>query len=101
MRLAILTILLGVLSFTALATPPLKPFVVSYNDNTPQSVIDQAMDAVRAAKGRITHEYKLIKGFAASAPRSVFEQIQTLGENWGATVEEDNLIRTNDDQSGR
>jgi hypothetical protein len=43
------------------AAVPRKAVIVSYPDDTPNSVIDQAMDAIRAAGGVITHEYKLIK----------------------------------------
>ena len=43
------------------ATMPQKAVIISYPDNTPDSVVDQAMDAIKAAGGMITHEYKLIK----------------------------------------
>lgn len=57
------TILLPLLAATgALASIiPQKSVIISYDDNTPASVIDQAMDAIKAAGGIITHEYKLIK----------------------------------------
>lgn len=40
---------------------PQKNIIVSYDDNVPDSVINQAMDAIKSAGGMITHEYKLIK----------------------------------------
>jgi hypothetical protein len=40
---------------------PQKAVIVTYPDNTPDSVLDQAKDAIKAAGGIITHEYKLIK----------------------------------------
>ena len=50
MRFAILTLLLACLIALALAVAPQKAIVVSYEDpNTPQSVVDEAMDAVRKA----------------------------------------------------
>ena len=50
MRFAILTLLLACLVALALAVAPQKAIVVSYEDpNTPQSVVDEAMDAVRKA----------------------------------------------------
>lgn len=56
--LAILaTLALGVLA----AQVPQKAIIVSYPENTPSSVVDQAMEAIKAAGGMITHEYKLIK----------------------------------------
>lgn len=53
-----------ILSFVALALSaqlPQKNIIVSYDDNVPDSVLSQAMDAIKAAGGMITHEYKLIK----------------------------------------
>lgn len=60
MKIAILPFLalaVGVLA----ATAPQKPVIVTYPANTPNSVIDQAMQAIKDAGGMITHEYKLIK----------------------------------------
>jgi len=57
--LALVTVALG-------ARMPQKAVIISYPDDTPDSVIQQAMDAIRDAGGMITHEYKLIKGFAGS-----------------------------------
>jgi hypothetical protein len=42
-------------------TMPQKAVIISYPDNTPDSVLNQAKDAIKAAGGIITHEYKLIK----------------------------------------
>jgi hypothetical protein len=44
---------------------------VSYPDNTPQHILDQAICAVKEAGGTILHEYTLIKGFAVSSALSV------------------------------
>lgn len=58
MRFAILSILIAFLCAFALAVAPQKAIVVSYDDpNTPQSVVDEAMDAIKKAGGVITHEY--------------------------------------------
>jgi hypothetical protein len=40
---------------------PQKAVIVSYPNDTPDSVLNQAKDAIKAAGGMITHEYKLIK----------------------------------------
>lgn len=40
---------------------PQKSVIVSYPDDTPNDVIQQAMDAIKKAGGTITHEYNLIK----------------------------------------
>jgi hypothetical protein len=51
---ALITVALG-------ATMPQKAVIVSYPDNTPDTVLDKAKDAIKAAGGMITHEYKIIK----------------------------------------
>lgn len=40
---------------------PQKAVIVSYPNETPDHILDQAKDAIKAAGGMITHEYKLIK----------------------------------------
>jgi hypothetical protein len=48
----------SVLAFlaTALAVQmPLKSVIVSYPDNTPNSVVDQAMDAIKSAGGMVRY----------------------------------------------
>lgn len=60
MKFAILTILFALLA-VALAAAPQKSVIVSYPDNTPQHVLDDAMAAIKAAGGKVTHEYRLIK----------------------------------------
>ncbi|KAM3084258.1 hypothetical protein ACMFMF_001615 [Clarireedia jacksonii] len=73
---------------------PQKAVIVSYPDDTPNSVIDKAMDAIRAAGGVITHEYKLIKGFAAKAPVKVLDTVQAWGNEYHAFIEEDQIVTT-------
>ena len=61
MQLYILTALLTVLVTFSVAAAPQKAIVVSYEDpNTPQSVIDEAMAAIKEAGGVITHEYSMV-----------------------------------------
>ena len=63
MRFALVTILLTFLFALALAAAPQKAIVVSYEDpNTPQSVVEEAMDAIKKAGGIITHEYSECNG---------------------------------------
>jgi uncharacterized protein YxjI len=50
------------------------------------------MDAIKAAGGVITHEYKLIKGFAAKAPAKVLQTVQTWGNDYHAVIEEDQMV---------
>lgn len=52
---------LAVASFAFGAVLPQKAVIISYPDNTPDRIVSQAMDAIKAAGGIITHEYRLIK----------------------------------------
>jgi len=60
MKFTLFTVL-AFLSLALAATMPQKAVIVSYPDDTPDSIVDQAKDAIKAAGGIITHEYKLIK----------------------------------------
>ena len=60
MKIAIFS-LLALVAVVMGATMPQKAVIISYPDNTPDSVVNQAMDAIKAAGGMVTHEYKLIK----------------------------------------
>ena len=98
------------------ASEPLKAVIVSYPSDTPHSVMQQAMDAIVAAvrrgvpypmslailmlllwfqKGVITHEYHIIKGFAAKAPEEALNQVRTHGVNNGVKVEDDQIVSIN------
>ncbi len=58
MRFTLFTFLLALLLTLAFAAAPQKAIVISYEDpNTPQSVVDEAMAAIKEAGGVITHEY--------------------------------------------
>jgi hypothetical protein len=60
MKLAIAsTLAMGAIALGAQL--PQKAVIVSYPNETPDHILDQAKDAIKAAGGIITHEYKLIK----------------------------------------
>lgn len=48
-------------AIAVIAVAPQKAVVVTYPENTPDSVMQQAKDAITQAGGIITHEYQLIK----------------------------------------
>ena len=54
--IAALTVVSG-----AFAVDVQKSFIVSYQDDTPDSVVNEAKDKIINAGGVITHEYQLIK----------------------------------------
>jgi Mrp family chromosome partitioning ATPase len=60
MKLAIISVL-ALAAVVLGAQMPQKAVIVSYPNDTPDSVLNQAKDAIKAAGGMITHEYKLIK----------------------------------------
>jgi hypothetical protein len=96
----------------AAASTPQTPIVVSYPKDTPQSIIDEAMDAIKHAVqfsndlsclananlsqgGVITHEYSLIKGFAAKVNAKMVETVQALGADHDVIIEQDREISIN------
>lgn len=51
MRIQLTVWLLAILAALVLAQAPQVPVVVSYPEDTPQSVLEDAMDAIRKAVG--------------------------------------------------
>jgi len=60
MKFTILSIL-AFITVVMAAAQPQKSVIVSYPNDTPDNIVDQAKEAILAAGGVITHEYKLIK----------------------------------------
>ncbi|KAL7275334.1 hypothetical protein RUND412_001736 [Rhizina undulata] len=86
----------SVLLFAALASLVAaadKKYVVTYPDNTPQTVIDKAMADVKARGGTITHVYNLIKGFAATMPEESVAAVTAQDvSGYKANIEEDKVV---------
>lgn len=58
MRFNIVTLILALFFTCALAVVKnQKPIIVSYPEDTPQSVVDEAIEALKQAGGVLTHEY--------------------------------------------
>ncbi|KAK4934344.1 hypothetical protein LTR66_015629 [Elasticomyces elasticus] len=97
MRLFLFSFLVALFAAFALASAPTKQIVVTYEDpNTPQSVIDAAMQAIKDAGGVITHEYNLFKGFAAKASEKAIEVVKTAGDKYIPIIEDDIVYTTQD-----
>ncbi|TGO82944.1 hypothetical protein BPOR_0729g00020 [Botrytis porri] len=92
-KLALLAV--SLFSIPGLSTAPQKSVIVSYPDDTPSNVVQQAMDAIKNSGGTITHEYNLIKGFAAKAPAQVLVTVQAWGNDYHAVIEEDQVVNAN------
>ncbi|KAI9785515.1 MAG: hypothetical protein M1839_009256 [Geoglossum umbratile] len=71
---------------------PQKSVVVVYEPNTPDSIVQQAKDAIVAAGGMITHEYSFISGFAARTTTEVVNSIMALGAQYNFAVEDDQVV---------
>ncbi|KAL4801452.1 hypothetical protein BDV18DRAFT_149234 [Aspergillus unguis] len=88
MKLFSTAVVLGLLPL-ALA----KSVLVTYPQDTPNSVIEDAKNSVRQGGGTITHEYNtVIKGFAADAPEEAIQQVSTESAEYQPTVEQDQPV---------
>jgi len=72
-------------------------YIVTFQPDTPDSVIWEAMATVKANGGRITHQYKIIKGFSVYAPHEAVNQVSIQASEWKPVIEEDSVVNT---QSG-
>ncbi|OKL58848.1 hypothetical protein UA08_05839 [Talaromyces atroroseus] len=85
----------------ALAVQSQKAVVVTYPENTPDSVLNDAKKAITDAGGWITHEFNLIKGFAAKASTTALESIQAKSTNFLPVIEEDKVVTIAGDCGGQ
>ncbi|KAI1382738.1 uncharacterized protein F4822DRAFT_435116 [Hypoxylon trugodes] len=69
-----------------------KSVIVSFPSETTDDIVNRAKDDIRKAGGVITHEYQLIKGFAAKAPQKIIETVSAWSAEFHATVEEDQVV---------
>ncbi|KAI9754310.1 MAG: adenylate kinase [Chaenotheca gracillima] len=92
MKLASFSLLFALFAVAVMAASRQKAVIVSYPSDTPDSVLDEAKDAIKTAGGMVTHEYKLIKAFAATAPAKALESVKALGSKYNAVVEEDQIV---------
>lgn len=57
MRFALTALFVALLAAFAMATAPQKSVIMSWPNDTPDSVVEAAKKAIIDAKGTITHEY--------------------------------------------
>ncbi|KAK4133270.1 hypothetical protein BT67DRAFT_450555 [Trichocladium antarcticum] len=69
-----------------------KSVLVTYPPETPNSVVNQAKKAIVDAGGMITHEYTLIKGFAAKVGEKVLDSVSAWGQDYNVLVEENEEV---------
>ncbi|KAK3684244.1 hypothetical protein B0T22DRAFT_484022 [Podospora appendiculata] len=81
---AALTVVSGVI-----AVDIQKSVIITYPGETPDWVLAQAKKAIVEGGGVITHEYQLIKGFAAKLGEKVLDSVSAMGKEYNALIEED------------
>ncbi|KAI9734863.1 MAG: hypothetical protein M1834_001943 [Cirrosporium novae-zelandiae] len=84
-------LLLMVTAVLAVAQPE-KSVIVTYPPETPNYLISDAKEAIIKAGGIITHEYTLLKGFAATCSVKALEAVKAMGEKFPPMVEEDQIV---------
>ncbi|CAO2648480.1 Nn.00g077470.m01.CDS01 [Neocucurbitaria sp. VM-36] len=94
MRFALLSLTIALLAAFAMAVAPQRSVIISWPNETPDQVVEDAKEAIRKAKGVITHEYNIIKGFAAQAPASALEFVSTMSDVYKCEIEEDGVVTT-------
>ncbi|TVY41400.1 Uncharacterized protein LOCC1_G003854 [Lachnellula occidentalis] len=99
MKVAIFSII-ALVALVLGAVAPQKSVIITYPDATPNDIIDSAKSAIKDAGGIITHEYKLIKGFAAKAPAKVLESFMASANDYHAVIEEDQMVSINSINEG-
>ncbi|KAF2792153.1 hypothetical protein K505DRAFT_308170 [Melanomma pulvis-pyrius CBS 109.77] len=100
MRFAFFSFLLALVTASAMAVAPHKSVIISYPNDTPQSVVDDAMESIEKAGGKITHKYNIIKGFACEAPVSSLETVSVMNTEFAASIEEDGVVTTQNNEGG-
>ncbi|KAF2397297.1 hypothetical protein EJ06DRAFT_169886 [Trichodelitschia bisporula] len=77
------------------AAAQLQAYIVSFPKDTPDSVVKDAKQAILDAGGKITHEYTIIKGFAAQAPASAMSTVSIQSSQYHPTIEVDGVASIN------
>ncbi|KAF2855291.1 hypothetical protein T440DRAFT_464565 [Plenodomus tracheiphilus IPT5] len=98
MRFALFSLVVALLAAFAMAVAPHRSVIISWPNETPDHVIEEAKEAIRKAEGEITHEYNIIKAFAANAPASVLEFVSALSDVYKCEIEEDGVVTTQGQQ---
>ncbi|KAF1844683.1 uncharacterized protein K460DRAFT_416067 [Cucurbitaria berberidis CBS 394.84] len=97
MRFALLSFFIALFAAFAMAVAPHRSVIISWPNETPDHIVEEAKEAIRKAQGVITHEYNIIKGFAAQAPASALEFVSTMSDSYKCEIEEDGVVTTQND----
>ncbi|KAL5118810.1 hypothetical protein ACEQ8H_003313 [Pleosporales sp. CAS-2024a] len=99
MRFTLTALFVALFATLAMAAAPHKSVIMSWPNDTPDSVIEAAKKAIIDAKGTITHEYNIIKGFACTGPASIFEFVSTMNADHQPEIEEDGVVYTQENKA--
>ncbi|KAI9844516.1 MAG: hypothetical protein M1838_002164 [Thelocarpon superellum] len=69
--------------------------MVTYNSGTPDYVLSKAEATIKSAGGLVVSSFTLLRGFAAEIPEELIETLQNMGNQFGVTVELDQVVHTN------
>ncbi|EMD59470.1 hypothetical protein GGP41_009323 [Bipolaris sorokiniana] len=94
MRTALIPLVVALFATVAMGLAPQRSVIISWPNDTPDEIVEQSKEAIRKAKGEITYEYNIIKGFAATAPASALELVSTLSNVYKCEIEEDGIVTT-------
>ncbi|KAI0137468.1 hypothetical protein BJ170DRAFT_678313 [Xylariales sp. AK1849] len=75
------------------AAGPQKSIIVTYPSGVSTDIVNRAMDEIRKAGGTITHEYNLIKGFAAKATETSIQSLSAWSTEYGVHIEDDQTVQ--------
>ncbi|KAI4267108.1 MAG: hypothetical protein LQ337_008508 [Flavoplaca oasis] len=69
-----------------------RQVLVTYPNDTPPSVVEQAKSAILATGGKITEEFSLIKSFAATVSSDIIDTLNALSTSHKPIVEDDHTV---------
>ncbi|KAI9716867.1 MAG: hypothetical protein M1828_007528 [Chrysothrix sp. TS-e1954] len=91
----LLTLILALSLTVAAKAPAQQAIMVTFPAETSDGVVADARGALEKAGGVVTHEFQLIKGFAAKASKKAMGMLKAFEED-GAVVEGDEMVTTQD-----
>ncbi|KAL9008971.1 MAG: hypothetical protein Q9173_005958 [Seirophora scorigena] len=90
-----LVTLFGIVAIgSATFAPAQRQVLVTYPEDTPPSILQEAKEAILTAGGKINEEFTLLKGFAATVSNEILNSVNTLSKSHMPIVEDDGMVTT-------
>ena len=67
-----------------------ESYIVSFKEDTQQSVVDKLIKDIESAGGKITHRYTIIRGFAGQIPPKMLDILRAHEKI--ASIEADQVV---------